>query len=141
MRRAFLGRAFLACALLICVGLVSAEPGLYSPNCRRGESFSRVLTWRDGSGALVNLTGYTAKLQLRQRLRSGVGDTPVDEFTESAGLTLGGADGTITWAMTPAETTALPVGALAYDLRLTSGTGNVVFLVYGYLNVQEAVTQ
>lgn len=132
-----LRRSLLVFVLLLCVGLVSAEPGLYSPNAYRGETFARVLTWRDSGGALVNLTGYSAKIQIRDT----VANTVIDEFAVGTGLTLGGALGTITWEMTAAETLALPIGNLAYDLRMTSGTGVVTYLLAGYVNVRETRTR
>lgn len=125
-------------ALLLFATVLWAEPGTWSPTCRQGETFVRVITWRDSGGALVNLTGYTAKLQLRD---PSFGTTAVDEFTESTGLALGGAAGTITWTMTAAETALLPVGALAYDLRLTSGSGVVTYLLAGHVTVQKRITQ
>lgn len=124
-------------ALLLCPLLAGAEPGLYSPNCRQGETFVRVLTWRDSAGSLVNLTGYAAKLQLRDTVTHAV----VDSWTESDGLTLGGSAGTITWTISATETAALAAGSHAYDLRLTSGGGTVTYLLYGYLNVTARVTQ
>lgn len=130
-------RAFFAAALLLCVGWVSAEPGLYSPECYRGETFSRVLTWRDSDGDLVNLVGYSAKIQIRD----SVTNTVLDEFAVGTGITLGGALGTITWQMTAAETLALPLGNLAYDLRMTSGSGVVTYLLCGYVNVHETRTR
>jgi hypothetical protein len=116
---------------------VMAEPGLYSPNCRKGETFVRVLTWRDSGGALVDLTGYTAKLQIRYPASK----TVVITLTQASGLTLGGALGTITWTLSPTQTLTLPIGPNSYDLRMTSGSGVVLFLVYGNLVVQEAITQ
>lgn len=137
LRRVLIALALLA---LLCAGLAQAEdPGAYSTNCSRGESFSRTLTYRDSTGALVNLTGYTAKLQIRQRANDA--DPALLTLTEASGLTLGGPAGTIVWAMTPVQTLALPVGALVYDLRLTSGTGVVTFLLAGNLRVQERVTR
>lgn len=130
-------RPLLLVAVLLCVGFVSAEPGLYSPNAYRGETFSRVITWRDSAGALVNLTGYSAKIQIRDTVSNSV----LDEFAVGTGLTLGGALGTITWEMTAAETLALPTGNLAYDLRMTSGTSVVTYLLYGYVNVRETRTR
>lgn len=133
-------RAILALVLILCAILVRADdPGAYSTNCSRGESFARTVTYRDSTGALVNLTGYTAKLQIRQRTNDA--DPALLTLTEASGLTLGGAAGTIVWAMTPTQTTALPIGALVYDLRLTSGTGVVTFLLAGNLRVQERVTR
>jgi hypothetical protein len=132
MRRLIVG---LGLALLAVT--LWAEPGTWHPNCRQGETFVRVITWKDSTGALVNLTGYTAKLQLRDTATN----TVVDEFTESTGLALGGALGTITWTITETETALLPVGSSAYDLRLTSGTSVVTYLLAGHLNVQKRVTQ
>ena len=123
-------------ALLFLVPSLWAEPGRYSPNCRQGETFVRVITWKDGTGALVNLTGYTAKLQLRDP-QTG---TVIDEFTDTTGLALGGALGTITWTMTATETALFSVGSLSYDLRMTSGTV-VTYLLAGYVNVQARITQ
>jgi hypothetical protein len=133
-RRRFIA---LTIAAFLLAPQLGAEPGLYSPNAYRGETFARVLTWRDSSGALVNLTGYVSKLQIVDR----VSGTVRDEFADGTGLTLGGAAGTITWQMTAAETLALPLGNLAYDLRLTSGTSVVTYLLYGYVNVHETRTR
>jgi hypothetical protein len=129
-------------ALVLLPALVQAEnvlPAIYGFDCRQGETFVRVITWRTGSatGPLVNLTGYTAKLQLRDT----VSNTVIDDFTDTTGLALGGALGTITWTVTATETAALPVGSLAYDLRLTSGTSVVTYLLYGHVNVRKRVTQ
>ncbi len=133
-RRRFVGLTLVA---LLLAPQVWAEPGLWSPNCRQGETFTRVITWKDSAGVLVNLTGYTAKLQLRDTVSA----TVVDEFTDTTGLALGGIAGTITWTMTATETAALPVGSLAYDLRLTSGASVVTYLLAGFVHVQKRITQ
>lgn len=132
-------RALLIALLCFIPALVWPEPGIWNPNCRQGETFTRVITWEDSAGDLVNLTGYSAKIQLRDT-RTG---TVIDEFTDTtpSGITLGGAAGTITWTVTATETGALPVGSLDYDLRLTSGTSVVTYLLAGHLNVQKRITQ
>jgi hypothetical protein len=43
--------------------------------------------------------------------------------------------------VTATETAALPVGSLAYDLRLTSGTSVVTYLLAGHVAVQKRITQ
>ncbi len=127
----------IALAALLLAPHLQAEPGLWNPNCRQGETFVRVITWKDSAGALVNLTGYTAKLQLRDTQTNSV----IDDFTDTTGLALGGVAGTITWTMTATETVLLPVGSVSYDLRLTSGTSVVTYLLYGHVNVHARVTQ
>jgi hypothetical protein len=147
-RRTFVG-TFLAAAALVWLAPASpvwAEPGRWSPTCRQGETFVRVITWCTGpttaacvagTGVYVNLTGFSGKLQLRDIVTGAV----IDEFTETTGLALGGVAGTVTWTVTATETALLTVGAVAYDLRLTSGTGVVTYLLAGHLNVQARVTQ
>src|SRR5512139_3193680 len=102
-RRVFVS---LVLAALVFAPQLQAEPGLWNPNCRQGETFVRVITWKDSSGALVNLSGYSAKIQLRDSQTSAI----IDEFTDTTGITLGGAAGTITWTMTATETVLFPVG-------------------------------
>jgi hypothetical protein len=142
-RRRFVG---LALAAVLLVPQLWAEPGTWNPIARQGETFVRVVTWCTGpttaacvagTGTYVNLTGFTAKLQLRDT----VSGTVIDDFTETTGLALGGAAGTITWTVTATETAALPVGSLAYDLRLTSGTSVVTYLLAGHVAVQKRITQ
>ncbi len=127
----------LALAALFLTPQLQAEPGLWNPNCRQGETFTRVITWKDSAGVLVNLTGYAAKIELRDTQTNAV----IDTFTESTGIALGGVAGTITWTMTSTETGLLPVGSVAYDLRLTSGASVVTYLLYGHVNVHARVTQ
>ena len=130
--------AVAACLIgLLAAPLVVAEPGLYSPNVSRGETWSRTITWKDSGGSLVNLTGYAAKLVIK----STPSGTALLTLTESSGLTLGGAAGTIAWEMTAAQTAALPTGSLRYDLLLTSSTGAKTYLVYGFIAVQQRITQ
>lgn len=123
---------------MLCAASAFADPGLYRTTLSQGESFSRTLTWTDSGGNLVNLTGYTAKMDLRS---SPVGSTTaLLTLTDTSGLTLGGAAGTIVWEMTDVQTLLLPTGTVAYDLRLTSGGGEVTYLIYGTIAVRARVT-
>jgi hypothetical protein len=123
----------------LLASLSGAEPGDYSPRVFQGETFVRVLTWKDGTGALVNLTGYTAVLQIRNMSTRAL----VRQLTQASGLTLGGVAGTITWTLTATQTTALPLTSryqppqrLTYSLKLTSGTSVVTALLAGEVIVE-----
>ena len=61
-------------------------------------------------GSLVNLTGYTATLEI---LTSQNGGTPLATLTSGSGLTLGGALGTIVATLSAAATAALNTAALS----------------------------
>jgi hypothetical protein len=83
----------------------------------RGDSFHRQITWSDDNGP-VNLTGYTARMQIRASYTSA---TALISLTQASGLTLGGAAGTIDINITSNQTTALAAGTYVYDLEMTYG--------------------
>ena len=100
-----------------------------------GATFSRVITYTDDDGNLVDLTGHTAELQVRQTVQS-----------ETAILTqvpvLGGVLGTISWSFTPAETATLIVEKYVYAIELTkTSDGTVLRLVEGDLTVSPEVVR
>jgi hypothetical protein len=88
-----------------------------------GDSYSYTLTW-SVNGSSVNLTGYSAVLNLVNS-KNGV---QLLQLTSSSGLTLGGSAGTITIALTSAqsaELTPAPANS-SYSLQLTSSGGSTV---------------
>lgn len=85
----------------------------------------------------VSLTGYTAKLQVR---RTATHPDVLVELTHSAGLTLGGAAGTIVITISAATTAAIEAGKWVYDLQLTSGASAVKYLLSGRFQVIETTT-
>lgn len=76
--------------------------------CWMGETFKRRLTLVDSAGTAINLTGATAMLQVRE----SVGGTVIFDLDESAGITLGGAAGTIDIEISAANTAAADVATL-----------------------------
>ena len=86
----------------------------------------------------VNLTGYTARLQARIDVDET--DT-ILSLTTGAGITLGGAAGTITLDQTAGQTAVLPKGEYVYDLELQSSGGVVTRLLQGELNISAEVTR
>ena len=104
----------------------------------RGATFIRTITWKDSTGALVNLTGYTARMQIRQKLSSA---TPLISLVNGSGITLGGVAGTIAIEITDTVTTALDIRQGVYDLELVSGGGIVTRLIEGGVEVSKEVTR
>ena len=103
----------------------------------QGTTFSQTLTWKIDN-VLVNLTGYTARMQAREDVTSS--DT-ILSLTQASGITLGGAAGTIVIALNAASTAALVAGNYVYDLELVSGAGVVTRLVQGTFTVSAEVTR
>lgn len=110
-------------------------PGNLSLNVYQGETFTRTLTWSLDS-VLVNVTGYTAALTVRPTPTG----TEMASLTSGAGITLGGAAGTISFTFADNVTAAWTPGAYVWDLFLISGGGETTPLVAGSLIVRAAIT-
>ena len=116
------------------------EPARYDMTIYQGANFERVLTWSLGEPSeLVNLTGHTARMQLRTIPASD--DVVLELTTENGRISLGGAAGTIGIDLTAAETEALAANQYAYDLEVVAPSGFVTRLVEGFVNVDPEVTR
>lgn len=107
----------------------------YDITIEQGATFSLPITWRDSAGALINLSGYTARLKVKDG-----GGVTVISLTEADGIALGGALGTITLSRSAALTTAYTFTRGVYDLELVSGAGVVTRLLKGQVIVTPEVT-
>lgn len=104
----------------------------------QGATFSRVIRWK-ADGANVNLTGYTARAQIRPTAASAT--TTLSLTTENGRITLGGAAGTITLTISATDTAAIAAGRYVYDLELVSAGGIVTRLLQGVVTVSANVTR
>lgn len=99
----------------------------------KGATYNPIFNWQDFTGKNINITGYTAQLQMRTSVNS---TKIIANLTDgNDGLILGGAAGTIQINMTPAMTLAIAETAAVYDLVLTSTiykytlvNGNIIFI-------------
>lgn len=104
----------------------------------RGETLQRVFTYKDSDGVAVDLTGYSASMQVRKSLADGVA---LELSTVNSRITLGGAAGTVTLLVSATDTATIDVGQYFYDLELTSGSSVVTRLIEGRFQVKEAYTR
>ena len=112
--------------------------GIYNITAEQGSTFSRVLTWRDANDALINLTGYTARMQVRADYTSLT--TVLSLTTENGKITLGGALGTITLLVSASDMADISNGSFVYDLEMVNST-TVTRLVQGNFTVNAEVTR
>jgi hypothetical protein len=110
----------------------------YNFTIERGATFQTTFTCRDSAGALIDLTGYSARMQIRQHRRSA--EKFVD-LTQASGLTLGGALGTIAVVISDTVTAALLISSGVYDLEIESGSGVTTRIVEGEVTVSGEVTR
>jgi hypothetical protein len=104
----------------------------------QGATYSQVITYKD-NGVAVNLTGYTARMQVRATLESA--STLVELTTANSRIALGGAAGTITLTISATDTAGLTAGRGVYDLELVSGSGIVTRLLQGVATISRNVTR
>lgn len=112
-------------------------PATLNLNCWQGANFDYSLTWRT-NGTAVNLTGYSARMQVRETYDS---TTPVLSLTSGSGITLGGTAGSIILEATATTTAGVPSGQYVYDLELVTGGGYVTRLLEGNFTVDPEVTR
>jgi hypothetical protein len=104
----------------------------------QGATYSQSITYKD-NGVAVNLTGYTARMQVRATLESA--STLVELTTANSRIALGGTAGTITLTISATDTAALTSGRGVYDLELVSGSGIVTRLLQGVCTISRNVTR
>jgi hypothetical protein len=108
----------------------------------QGATYERVFFWQQGGCTTaggpspINLTGYTALMQIRAAPLS-----PTIFYDASADIVLGGVFGTITLTIDATDTEGFTWWQGVYDLLLTSAGGQVTRLLSGNVFVSPGVTQ
>jgi hypothetical protein len=112
--------------------------GTYNIIADQGATFGRTITWTDTNGIPVNLTAYTARMQVRPIVSSDV--VALELTTENGRITLGGSNGIITLTVPASVMDDVVAGAYAYDLEMVTGS-TVVRLLMGSFTVRAEVTR
>ena len=112
--------------------------GLYDITIEQGATFQMSLTWKDSTGAPVNITGYSARMQVRENYEAE--DTLVSLTSAGGDIVLGGALGTIAITIAASATQILQLDEAVYDLELVNGA-TVTRLLQGKATVSREVTR
>jgi len=118
---------------------MASPAGIYNIIADQGSTFSRQLTWNDSNGSAVNLTGYTARMDVRTSI-DAAGAAVLSLTTENGRIVLGGSAGTINLSAEATATQAIESGNYVYDLELVSGS-TVTRLVQGSFVLRGEVTR
>jgi hypothetical protein len=105
----------------------------------QGATYTLALTYNNANGTPINLTNYTAAMQVRDTVNSTT--TVLSLSSPSNGIVITGASGLINITVTAAQTTALSANTFVYDLEITSTTGVVTRLIQGSVTVNAEVTR
>jgi hypothetical protein len=118
---------------------MSCIAGTYDMVIDQGATLSRALTWKNSARVPYNLTGFTARMHVRNTVTDT--GTVLIRTTSNGGILLGGATGVVTVKLTATESAAIPAGRYVYDLELVSAGGEVSRLVEGSFIVRPEVTR
>lgn len=106
----------------------------YLIRIEQGATWKPVLTLRD-----TNLTGYTARMQIRPDIDSNV--VLLELSTANGKISIDGPAGQIKPALTDVETAAITWTSGVYDLELIAPGGDVQRLLKGPVEVDPEVTR
>ena len=109
--------------------------GTYNFTLEQGSTFSRQITVQENSTAL-NLTGYTARMQMRS-----THDSSTIALTYTSTIASPASNGKINLSATATQTAAIEEGMYVYDLEIESSGGEVTRLMEGQVTVTPEVTR
>ena len=115
--------------------------GRYDITIEQGTTWTFNLTWKDGTGSPVDLTNYTARMQIRSSYESPVA---LVELLSTGGLpriTITPLTGALALLIDEATTRTLPSGHAVYDLEMVAPNGHVTRLLEGSVSVSPEVTR
>lgn len=101
----------------------------------QGATYGLVATYENPDGTPVNLTGMTARMQVRDASEVVV----IELTTENGRIALGGTAGTVTLSIDAATTAAMTRGG-TYDLEIVNGA-EVTRLLMGKATLSLEVTR
>jgi hypothetical protein len=118
---------------------------VYNTTIERGSTFQLTVTYKDASGDVVNLTGWTYRMQVRESqealtaiLTSEGGSATIAIDSTNA------ATGVLVFSVTPTNTTAIAPSTLTtayYDIEIQkTSTGEVRRILQGKLNISPEIT-
>lgn len=99
----------------------------------QGTDFSSFITLEDTSGAIVDLTGYTAAGMVRRTYKSSTAINFTTSIPDPS-------SGEIKIQLDATTTSSMKAGRYVYDVEITSSGGAVSRVVEGQLEVNPGVT-
>lgn len=118
---------------------MNIDPVKYTLTCWQGKTFEKVFYLKDSQDNIINLSGYTARMQVRPTLESET--VTIELTTENSRIDINGDDGSVTLYIADEDTEGIEAGTYKYDLELISAGGRVYCPIYGSFKVKGEVTR
>jgi hypothetical protein len=101
-------------------------------------TFSFIVEYKDNNGSPIDLTGATAKMQVRDQ--KGGTKLAFSLTSPSGGIVIDPTNGKLTIKMTPTQTNKLFYPKSSYDVMITDSNTNKIKLLEGYMTLSRSVT-
>lgn len=111
---------------------MSVQPGTYNITLQRRADYSVLLQFKDSTGTVINLTGYTAYAQVWNEGRT-------TKYADFSVAYTNRTNGQITISLTDTQTTVFP-DKLRYDVLLENGSGLREYYLEGIITVSQGYT-
>ena len=113
--------------------------GTYNIVADQGATFSRAFIKKDDEKRIIPLTGYSARMQVRETYDSQ--NTVLNLTTENDYIIIEGARGILSIVIPDDDTRILTPGEYVYDLELIYPDGQVERMLMGTFTVRREVTR
>lgn len=117
---------------------MGACAGKYNIVADQGATFSRNIHWKDENGDPINVTDYTARMQVRERYTS---TSTVLSLVSPTNISLGGSSGTVVVTVSASSMAGVTAGDYVYDLEMVASNGVVTRLLQGTFSLRPEVTR
>lgn len=102
---------------------------------QQGATFAKTLTLKDDNDTVINITNDTFRGQVRKQHSS------TDIQASFNFVITDGANGVVSWALTPTQTEAMGNGKFVYDVEWVKADTTVVRLLEGVADTTPEVTR
>jgi uncharacterized protein YndB with AHSA1/START domain len=101
-------------------------------------TFSFIVEYKDDNGNAIDLTGASAKMQVRD-VKGGT-KLAVTLTSPSGGIVINGPLGKVTVTLTPTQTNKLFYPKSVYDIMVVDSNANKIKLLEGFITLNRSVT-
>jgi len=101
-------------------------------------TFSFIVEYKDNNGLPIDLTGSTAKMQVRDT--KGGSKLAFSLTSPAGGIVITPLLGKLTIKMTPTQTNKLFYPKSSYDIMVTDSNSNKIKIIEGFLTLSRSVT-
>lgn len=113
--------------------------GHYDLEIEQGSALQLTIVWKDNNGDVIDLTDYTAIMQIRETKSS---TTTIAEYsTDNGKITIIGESGQINIDETSANTADYDFISAVYDLKIIDTSNNAYRLLEGTVVLNTQVTR